>query len=667
MAELPLDQAIPRFKTNEDRIDRFTNGSSTQTYTTSDNVQVPTIRKFLADKSAEIDAGLGDIADAVTEAADSATAASVSETAAAGSASSAAGSATVASNHAVVAQGAAMPGISALTWLALNGLTGTYNGQLAEIPDTVSGTHTDPVTGLTVNDKGRYTWVSASSKWQRTGEAASSLTAENIPETNDPGDTFISDKAYIFANKTSGYVFGYLDTDGTWYSEKVTAKEVDITGQYKIGGVVLDLSFTETILDDILIAADSEGNVLYRVDKSGVFYAKIDISGNSELMASRGSRATIDARLNQSLSAYGTDKYRFGTERLRETKQRITARKFGENRQINIAAIGDSYTHNSTRWTGPAATYLISQYGDAGGGWLGFASNSGTLDNGNVRSSSYTYARSGTGWNYATYYTSNSPDIGQITSSTAADKITVTGVATPVLSAVNLYWIGTTNGVTRYRWNGGAWTTQNVQGTVGNLLSAALSTNMPASGAWTLEIEVVSGTCTLCGLDIQSAANGVRWHKLGSTGSTAAQWATASANAQWRSGLTSLAPNLIEVMLGTNDQGASATPATFAANIATIIDNCRTACPTADILVIMPPENQRVGNAYPMSQYTAAALEAVAARDAAFVDTQLLFGVSSADYAFGSARPWYAADLIHPDPATGGRVLANAFLEAIAS
>lgn len=60
MAELPLDQAIPRFKTNEERIEKFTNGTSSETVTASDGQQYPTIRKFLADKGSEIDAaGLG--------------------------------------------------------------------------------------------------------------------------------------------------------------------------------------------------------------------------------------------------------------------------------------------------------------------------------------------------------------------------------------------------------------------------------------------------------------------------------------------------------------------------------------------------------------------------------------------------------------------------------
>ena len=53
MAELPLDQAIPRFKTNEDRIDTFVNGDENATYTTSGGVQVPSVRKVVADINEE--------------------------------------------------------------------------------------------------------------------------------------------------------------------------------------------------------------------------------------------------------------------------------------------------------------------------------------------------------------------------------------------------------------------------------------------------------------------------------------------------------------------------------------------------------------------------------------------------------------------------------------
>ena len=46
MAELPLDQAVPRFKENEDRLDTFVNSATG--YTTSGGVSVQSIQQFLA-------------------------------------------------------------------------------------------------------------------------------------------------------------------------------------------------------------------------------------------------------------------------------------------------------------------------------------------------------------------------------------------------------------------------------------------------------------------------------------------------------------------------------------------------------------------------------------------------------------------------------------------
>jgi hypothetical protein len=61
MAQLPLEQAIPRFRGNEERVDIFTNGGPSSTFLTSTGVAVPSIRKFLADKNAEINVGAASI------------------------------------------------------------------------------------------------------------------------------------------------------------------------------------------------------------------------------------------------------------------------------------------------------------------------------------------------------------------------------------------------------------------------------------------------------------------------------------------------------------------------------------------------------------------------------------------------------------------------------
>lgn len=489
---------------------------------------------------------------------------------------------------------------------------------------------------------------------QAAAEAATYGSADDLAKAPNP-DTV--DALAVFVD-AADKAFGTVEADGTWVLPAIKSD-----GGVSVAGELVTPSVEDTVEDDLYVVRDAAEKVLFRIDRDGKAHFDPDADNNAEIVDARGSRADLDTRLSHYLAPYGAPKHRFGRERLRETSQRLICRRLGESRQLVIASNGDSYTFNAARWTGPAAERLISLHGDAGGGWLGFGSSGGASDNGNVRPSSYSYARSGSGWAYTVYTSGVGPDLGQITSSTAADKVTIGGPASPVLSAIKLLWIGTANGVVRYRYNGGSWTSLNVQGSVGTVQSADLSANMPASGTWTLEIEVVSGTVTLCGIDIKSAASGIRWHKLGATGSTAQQWAAVNAT-QWQAGLALLDPNLIILMLGTNDQGANRTAAQFAADMATLMDRCRAACPTADLLVMMPPENQRV-NTYAMADYAAATLEEVAARDAAWCDTQLSFGVAAADYASGSARPWFNADTIHPDPTTGGRALVASFLDMI--
>lgn len=82
MAELPLDQAIPRLKTNEDRFDAFVNGNATGGYTSSAGVPVPSVQKFLAAKHAEINSAAdGILAQANTAKSDAQTAKSDAQTA----------------------------------------------------------------------------------------------------------------------------------------------------------------------------------------------------------------------------------------------------------------------------------------------------------------------------------------------------------------------------------------------------------------------------------------------------------------------------------------------------------------------------------------------------------------------------------------------------------
>lgn len=79
MAQLPLINAIPRFKGNEDRIDKFTNGTAAETWQTSGGVTLPTLAKFLADNDEEISEAADSAAAAATSAAAAATSAATSQ------------------------------------------------------------------------------------------------------------------------------------------------------------------------------------------------------------------------------------------------------------------------------------------------------------------------------------------------------------------------------------------------------------------------------------------------------------------------------------------------------------------------------------------------------------------------------------------------------------
>ena len=427
------------------------------------------------------------------------------------------------------------------------------------------------------------------------------------------------------------------------------------TGVYNfsLDTAIIDTSYQGT--DYLAGIVDSAGRILLSVGFDGTITGKI-----TETVTARGNRTDLDTRLSQNLTAYGSPKrYTWGEWFLRETRMRLRKRALAETAQLTIAMIGDSWTHAATRYSGVVASTLKTAFGDAGAGWTGFGwgfggTSSGWSGGNGSASSDIAIALSA---NWSTHYNSSvSPDIADIYTSTAAAKITATFSGSGNVSAVNLFYIAGGSGNIRYRWNAGAWTALDISAGAG-LLTAALA-SVP-TGTWTLEIENVSGTTTICGLDVQKTADGVRVHKLGGTGSASSSWTAVNA-AYWQAGLTALAPNLVTILLGTNDQGASMTAATYRTNIQTMITRIRAALPVADIALIMPCENQRVANTYAMSVYAKEAYELAAINNCAWLDLQYVFGDTAAQYAYGSARPWFAADLIHPDPTTGGRVITDA-------
>ena len=444
--------------------------------------------------------------------------------------------------------------------------------------------------------------------------------------------------------------------------------------------LVVRLPISQTIFDNA-VALELRMNVAgvnwtsgYYLCASGLFAdefdpALVDDAADADAILQR-------VRVLENASA-GARPASFGLERLRETRQRLRSLrsgKTGTTARLTIAMIGDSWTHNNQRYPLKVARALWPKYhagnarvddGPIGRGWIGFGSGAGgTLSNGDVRRTDRVTILSGT-WDFSGYGTGGGPDVCQAVGPTGGLLRFIDNQSYTIQTQFDLFAAGGA-GVIRHSWDGGAtWQANTDLSALASGLQVVTLGGKPTSGSGVFQLEVVTGPATLYGInEWLPGTAGVLIHKLGATGSRAQQWAAVDAT-RWQAGFTALAPDLVTICHGTNDQGSARTKAQYKADVQTIISRARSARPACDILLIAPAENQRTDNAIAMSEYAQALYEISQEQDVAYLDLQPTFGVLPADYASGSDRPWFNADLIHPEPELGGFAIADVYLSAV--
>lgn len=354
---------------------------------------------------------------------------------------------------------------------------------------------------------------------------------------------------------------------------------------------------------------------------------------------------------------------------LRVTRMKLGQLEAGVSAILNVGIFGDSWGTLTERFAKPLAKAIRAKYGSGPGvGWVSFGrhSTSASIINGNIFSVSsdlptqFTWTGS---WLFSYSGTKNptnsSPDTAVVTSSTPGDalKATVPGTSDGGWSTCRLGFVGTSDGVIRYNWDGGAWTTLNVQGS--GLLFVDINPPATVNASNVLNIENVSGTVSLCGLKPIGTGAGVCVHKLGASGSSLASWLSMDAT-DFGKALTELALDTVIIITGTNDQRITGGATAFEANLRAFIARIRATLPGADILFVMPCENERTDNPVTMASMAARARTVASDLNCAFINLQYIFGENPADYAYGSIHPWFASDGIHPAPATGGYLIKDA-------
>lgn len=361
---------------------------------------------------------------------------------------------------------------------------------------------------------------------------------------------------------------------------------------------------------------------------------------------------------------------------IRIGRMKLSQLESGASTILTVGIFGDSWPTQPNRFSQPLAKALRAKYGAGSGvGWTSFGrhATSESIINANVFSpSSSDVLKTLFTWtgNWLFSYsgtknpTNSSPDTAVVTSSTPGDKLkaTVPGTSDGGWSTCRLGYVGTGDGVIRYNWDEGAWTTLNVQGSGLQFVDINPPATVNASNV--LNIENVSGTVSLCGLNPLATGAGVRVHKLGASGSSLASWLTMDAG-DFAKALTELALDTIIILTGTNDQRITGGATAFENNLRSFIARIRAALPGADILFVMPCENERTDNPATMATMAKRARSVTAELGCAFINLQYIFGDNPADYAYGSVHSWFAEDGIHPDPATGGYLIKDAVFRAL--
>lgn len=215
-------------------------------------------------------------------------------------------------------------------------------------------------------------------------------------------------------------------------------------------------------------------------------------------------------------------------------------------------------------------------------------------------------------------------------------------------------------GTFSWRVDGGAATNISTNG--GAVVDGMLThISLGAAGAHTLTLAWVSGNSNVDGVVEYNGdyAKGIQVHDAGHYGWQTSHWVTALASPTEAAAaaIAALSPKLIVISLGVNDQFSGVNPATYQANIQTMITRLRaaTTVPYPSVVLCMyPPRQGQSGYTFPWAQYVAAAWNVAAADTAGVGGTSL---VTVMDFTLGPRMlgadadvygQWQAGDLVHP-------------------
>lgn len=336
----------------------------------------------------------------------------------------------------------------------------------------------------------------------------------------------------------------------------------------------------------------------------------------------------------------------------------MIAQNLPANSQAIPLCLGDSWFQRLSI-VRPLRNRLKALYGDAGQGWVDLSNGWGQTGN---YQDGWALTRAGT-WTDIDVDSGGSVLVGvdggvaKSTDTMTPASITLNSNGLLVDTFVVHYLQQVNGGDFRYKVDAGAWTTITTAAAVLGYATVSIPTGSQAAHTLTIEVTNASvAEVALLGVDLQRANAGIRLHKMGNGGTTAFRLASIDP-ALFAAGLQALNPNVVLLLLGTNDRSQDYPPLAYATNVGIIVDRIQAALPYCGVVLISPSE-QGDAAAYPSALYDQALRQLAHTKRCAFFSGYTHMSPYSANKALHLATPdTGAADAVTGDVPDGGRHL----------
>lgn len=430
-----------------------------------------------------------------------------------------------------------------------------------------------------------------------------------------------------------------MDTKKIWYWGKYTDTET-VDSWHDTGLSELDQSVNYTNLrvgaiptkSIVPLAVDQLGNVpiwledgafdfanskaLGKSERSSIIPLVVDEAGNVPIWLEDGALgfSTLSLDTFNFLSNYfqsrkyqtnvfmGQRPINTDSASLRQWKAKVAKIKSGISDQLRVVLAGDSWAEHSTIAT-ELKTILQTAYGEAGSGWINLGTERNMLD-----SITITYS---SGWTVndldstsATFPYGCGPDGFTRTSTTAGSTITLANLTKGDQLTV---FFGNTGGVFSYTING---VETNV--TANSAKKVLISLN----GATSVVLKVISGTICFFGMHLRkTTGSGVEVNKVGNGNSTGQDYLKISPAGQAEVS-SFLNPDVLIIILGTNDYRRGHSVANYQAGIMAMIDGFKSASSNCAVILVAPAQTSVASPPIPLVNFVEAAFELIYYRQA---------------------------------------------------